>query len=175
VLQFGVEQDAAFCASAPPACCTADSCLPLSHTRPDTRLCPHLPPPAPTCPHLPPPAPTCPHLPPPAPTCPHLPPPAPTCPHLPRSKILHKAEDKDVGPWLSKIEGDMAQYLNSARLFELLFQLMCYPVPNTVKAALDDALAGYARFPELRETVLQRLLQCVIVSGGMQQDGFGPR
>ncbi len=40
---------------------------------------------------------------------------------------------------------------------------MCHPVPNTVKAALDEALSALAVFKDLAPRLLDRLMQCAAV------------
>ncbi len=49
-------------------------------------------------------------------------------------------------------------------LYEPLYQLLCHGVPNTVKAATNDALAALARFPDLAPRLLDRLLACAVVA-----------
>lgn len=59
--------------------------------------------------------------------------------------VLTHGAPVEVRAFVEGQERDAAPLLGGLPLFEPFLQLMCAPVPNTVKAALDDVLGGFAR------------------------------
>ncbi|GFR52152.1 hypothetical protein Agub_g14667, partial [Astrephomene gubernaculifera] len=79
-------------------------------------------------------------------------------------RILQHGRPGEVSSFWSASSADLAPSLNGFPLHEPLFQLMCYPVQNNVKAALDEVLGALAAaLPEGAPRLLERLLQCTVV------------
>ncbi|KAK9838304.1 hypothetical protein WJX81_003260 [Elliptochloris bilobata] len=74
-----------------------------------------------------------------------------------------------VAGWVRALEEEVGV----APLWEVLFQLMCHPVPQKLKAALDDAIAAFARRPEAAAALWERLLAAVVVAPGLGGGGSG--
>lgn len=78
--------------------------------------------------------------------------------------MLEFGRPAEVQAFWSSMTAHMAPALNGFLLHEPLFQLMCYPVQNHVKAALDEVLGTLAAaLPDMAARLLERLLQCTIV------------
>ncbi|KXZ49324.1 hypothetical protein GPECTOR_22g918 [Gonium pectorale] len=79
-------------------------------------------------------------------------------------RVLEYGRHAEVSAFWTAASAELAPSLNGFPLHEPLFQLMCYPVQNTVKAALDEVLGALAAaVPELAPRLLERLLQCTVV------------
>ncbi|CAK0757624.1 hypothetical protein CVIRNUC_002556 [Coccomyxa viridis] len=71
-------------------------------------------------------------------------------------------EGSSTGPvvaWMHVLEDETG----ARPLWEVMFQLMCHPVPQHLKAALDDTIAALAKQPDLAGILWERLLQAVVV------------
>lgn len=66
---------------------------------------------------------------------------------------------EEVAAWLRQLEEDAG----IAPSWEVLVQVMCCPVPQALKAALDGALTALARRPDLAAALWERLLAAVVV------------
>ncbi|KAG2438910.1 hypothetical protein HYH02_010705 [Chlamydomonas schloesseri] len=79
-------------------------------------------------------------------------------------RVLENGRPGEVAAFWAASSADLAPSLNGFPLQEPLFQLMCYPVQNSVKAALDEVLGALAAaLPDLAPRLLERLLQCTVV------------
>ncbi|KAG2487371.1 hypothetical protein HYH03_013942 [Edaphochlamys debaryana] len=79
-------------------------------------------------------------------------------------RVLECGRPSEVAAFWASTAAEMAPSLNGFPLQEPLFQLMCYPVQNNVKAALDEVLGALASaLPPLAARLLERLLQCTVV------------
>ncbi|EFJ49677.1 hypothetical protein VOLCADRAFT_117126, partial [Volvox carteri f. nagariensis] len=79
-------------------------------------------------------------------------------------RVLAFGRPAEVLAFWSSTSAELAPSLNGYPLQEPLFQLMCYPVQNNVKAALDEVLGALAAaMPDMAARLLARLLQCTIV------------
>ncbi|GLC49201.1 hypothetical protein PLESTB_000193200 [Pleodorina starrii] len=79
-------------------------------------------------------------------------------------RVLEYGRPAEVVAFWSSTSAELAPSLNGFPLQEPLFQLMCYPVQNNVKAALDEVLGALAAsMPDMAARLLERLLQCTIV------------
>ncbi|PNW73920.1 hypothetical protein CHLRE_13g578100v5 [Chlamydomonas reinhardtii] len=79
-------------------------------------------------------------------------------------RVLCHGRPAEVAAFWAASSADLAPSLNGFPLQEPLFQLMCYPVQNSVKAALDEVLGALAAaLPDLAPRLLERLLQCTVV------------
>lgn len=87
----------------------------------------------------------------------------------PCSKVLREASETEARAALQGMEREAAPLLQGAPLHEPLFQLLCHGSPAPVKAAMHDAIAAWARLRSEVPLLLQRLVQCVIVSPQQQQ------
>ena len=57
-------------------------------------------------------------------------------------QVIEAGSPLDVRSFLESQEREAAPLLSGFPLHEPLFQLMCHPVPNSVKAALDQVRGG---------------------------------
>lgn len=83
---------------------------------------------------------------------------------------MREGSPEEVDAWVRQLESDAGV----APCWEVLFQAMCCPVPQELKAALDGAIAALARRPELAAALWERLLAAVVVqpmggTGGQSQ------
>lgn len=65
----------------------------------------------------------------------------------------------EVASWVRLLDDEAG----IAPSWEILFQVMCCPVPQSLKAALDSAIASIARRPDLAAALWDRLLAAVVV------------
>ena len=78
----------------------------------------------------------------------------------------------EVASWVRLLDDEAG----IAPSWEILFQVMCCPVPQTLKAALDAAIASIARRADLAAALWDRLLAAVVVqpyAGAMDAAGAG--
>jgi hypothetical protein len=76
--------------------------------------------------------------------------------------VFRAATPEEAAAWARQLEDDAGE----APCWEVLVQAMCSPVPQALKAALDDALAALARRPEIAAALWERLLAAVVVAPG---------
>jgi hypothetical protein len=58
-----------------------------------------------------------------------------------RRALVEQGNERHVRVWLDSLKMELRGVLGEVALYELLFQLMSHPVPNTVKAAIDEVRA----------------------------------
>jgi len=75
-------------------------------------------------------------------------------------RVMSEGSPDEVASWLGILEDEAG---GISPLWEILFQAMCSPVPQSLKAALDDAIASLARRPDLSAALMDRLLTAVVV------------
>ena len=77
---------------------------------------------------------------------------------------------------LTALERTLQPLLQGYSMQEPFFQVMCHGVPSTVKAASNSVLTALARFKDAAPVLLERLLQCAVVTepgaGMMSAEGF---
>ncbi|GIL51286.1 hypothetical protein Vafri_7316 [Volvox africanus] len=79
-------------------------------------------------------------------------------------RVLEYGRPAEVIAFWSSTSAELAPMLNGFPLQEPLFLLMCFPVQNTIKAAVDEVLGALAAaLPDMAPRLLDRLLQCTIV------------
>ncbi|GAX76338.1 hypothetical protein CEUSTIGMA_g3784.t1 [Chlamydomonas eustigma] len=78
-------------------------------------------------------------------------------------QVVEQGPSSIVRSFLEGLERELGPSLSGLPLYEPLFQLMCHPVPNTVKASLDGALSALATIKDLAPRLLERLMQCAAV------------
>jgi hypothetical protein len=76
--------------------------------------------------------------------------------------VFRAAAPEEAAAWARQLEDDAGE----APCWEVLVQAMCSPVPQALKAALDDALAALARRPDIAAALWERLLAAVVVAPG---------
>lgn len=72
--------------------------------------------------------------------------------------MLHSNVDV-IPSWLHKLDDEAGV----SPSWEIFFQAMCCPVPQELKASLDEAIAAVARRPDLAAALWERLLSAVVV------------
>ncbi|KAK9829639.1 hypothetical protein WJX72_007011 [[Myrmecia] bisecta] len=75
------------------------------------------------------------------------------------ARVIQEGSEADVVAWVHTLEED----IQASPLWEVLFQLMCHPVPQELKAALDEAIAAFASKPEFAGQLWERLVSAVVV------------
>lgn len=75
-------------------------------------------------------------------------------------RIMSESAADEVATWLQQLEDDAGV----SPVWEVLFQIMCCPVPQDLKAATDRAIAALCRSPELSSTLWERLVAAVVVA-----------
>jgi len=75
-------------------------------------------------------------------------------------RVMSEGSPDEVASWLRILEDEAG---GVSPIWEILFQAMCSPVPQSLKAALDDAIASLARRPDLSAALMERLLTAVVV------------
>lgn len=81
-----------------------------------------------------------------------------------RRTCTERGHEVQVRELLAGVERECADQLQGQPLYEPFFQLMCYPVPNTVKAELDRLIGAMARLGDLAPRLLERFLLCGVVA-----------
>ncbi|KAF5839636.1 hypothetical protein DUNSADRAFT_292 [Dunaliella salina] len=83
-------------------------------------------------------------------------------------QVIEQGTAAEVRAFLEGLERELSPVLSGFPLTEPMFQLMCHPVPNTVKASLDEVLSSMAhRFKDTSGVhLLERLVQCAAVTPG---------
>eukprot|EP00887_Chlorella_sp_A99_P002898 scaffold6.g2898.t1 len=74
--------------------------------------------------------------------------------------VMGEGAADEVPTWLRQLEEDAGV----SPVWEALFQAMCCPVPQGLKAALDAAVASLARRPDLAGLLWERLAAAVVVA-----------
>ena len=72
--------------------------------------------------------------------------------------VLASAPRSGAAAWRAALEAEVG----GAPLAELALQLMCHPVPSSLKAALDELLAALAAEPGAAAPLLDRLAGCLL-------------
>lgn len=75
-------------------------------------------------------------------------------------RVMSEGSPDEVASWLRILEDEAG---GISPVWEIIFQAMCSPVPQSLKAALDDAIASLARRPDLSAALMDRLLTAVVV------------
>ncbi|KAK9817460.1 hypothetical protein WJX74_003584 [Apatococcus lobatus] len=73
--------------------------------------------------------------------------------------VLRNTEEGEIEERVRQLE----TIAGVAPLWELLFQLMCFPVPQVMKARLDEVIGAFASQPEVAGQIWDRLLAAVVV------------
>jgi Nuclear pore complex scaffold, nucleoporins 186/192/205 len=74
-------------------------------------------------------------------------------------RVMLEGSPDEVASWIRQLDDEAGV----APSWEVLFQAMCCPVPQSLKAALDSAIAAMARRPDLAAALWDRLLASVVV------------
>jgi len=85
------------------------------------------------------------------------------------TRVMQRGPVDEVLSWVRQLDNEAGV----SPSWELLFQTMCCPVPQNLKAALNNAIAAIARQPELAAALWERLLSAVVVLpyGGVADTG----
>ncbi|KAL4441042.1 hypothetical protein ABPG77_010473 [Micractinium sp. CCAP 211/92] len=86
-------------------------------------------------------------------------------------RVMAEGRVEEVLMWLRQLEEDAGV----APVWEVLFQAMCCPVPQELKAALDEAIASLARRPDLAAALWERLVAAVVVAPASADNPAVPR
>ncbi|KAL4457392.1 hypothetical protein ABPG75_012257 [Micractinium tetrahymenae] len=86
-------------------------------------------------------------------------------------RVMTEGRVEEVLMWLRQLEEDAGV----APVWEVLFQAMCCPVPQELKAALDEAIAALARRPDLAAALWERLVAAVVVAPASTDNPAVPR
>ena len=81
--------------------------------------------------------------------------------------VMSEGNADEVVSWSRQLDDEAGV----APSWEVLFQVMCCPVPQALKAALDGAIAALARRSDLAAALWERLMAAVVVQQSMP--GFG--
>ena len=73
--------------------------------------------------------------------------------------IMSQGNADEVASWVRQLDEEAG----ISPSWEVLFQVMCCPVPQSLKAALDAAIGSIARRPDLATALWDRLLASVVV------------
>jgi hypothetical protein len=92
-------------------------------------------------------------------------------------RVMLEGHPDEVASWIRQLDDDAGV----APSWEILYQAMCCPVPQSLKAALNLAIASMARRPDLVVALWDRLLASVVVQpfstvgagSGMDTSGGG--
>jgi nuclear pore complex protein Nup205 len=74
-------------------------------------------------------------------------------------RVMLEGSPDEVASWIRQLDDEAGV----APSWEVLFQAMCCPVPQSLKAALNLAIAATARRPDLAAALWDRLLASVVV------------
>lgn len=74
-------------------------------------------------------------------------------------RVMLEGSPDEVASWIRQLDDEAG----IAPSWEVLFQAMCCPVPQSLKAALNLAIAATARRPDLAAALWDRLLASVVV------------
>lgn len=86
-------------------------------------------------------------------------------------RVMSEGRVEEVLTWLRQLEEEAGV----APVWEVLFQAMCCPVPQELKAALDEAIASLARRADLAAALWERLTAAVVVQPSAADNPAVPR
>ncbi|DBA92469.1 TPA: hypothetical protein ACH3X1_002702 [Trebouxia sp. C0004] len=82
------------------------------------------------------------------------------------SQVFRDGAPSQVGAWISELQSESS----ISPLWEVMFQLMCHPVPQKLKAACNEAIGVLVAATGHVSAMWDRLQAAVVVTPGMQVD-----
>ncbi|KAL0044481.1 hypothetical protein WJX82_009054 [Trebouxia sp. C0006] len=82
------------------------------------------------------------------------------------SQVFRDGAASQVGGWMSELQSESS----IGPLWEVMFQLMCHPVPQKLKAACNEAIGVLVAATGQTSAIWERLQAAVVVAPSMQDD-----